>query len=349
MQRFVWQDVVKSATTFVDSDWAGCKTTCRSTSGGVVTLGAHAIMSWSATQAVVALSSGEAELYALTKGAATTLGVMSLGEDFGMSFHAKVGSDASAAIGMVNRTGAGKLRHIRVQYLWIQDVVKSGQIGIEKVPGADNPADVFTKHVDVHTMRKHCWRLGYEALGTRASTAPTLNVLLGMLQSHFPEGDLEPEINEANNEKNEYETLYNRKTYEANGYKKLYEEDGKARRCRDRDEDSRRGPEQMDDWNRQGAYVVRAHERPRLELFTPLRVAGSPQAKSLTPTRITKGTYIDNGEKFRIIDTWTARNTAHRAMNRQWIGSTAFILKAAETQPYMQNNEPFEITQQNSA
>ena len=127
-------------------------------------LGSHAVMNWSATQQVVALSSGEAELYAMTKGAANTKGMMSLGMDFGMMFHGRIGCDSSAAIGMVNRTGVGKLRHIRVQYLWIQGVVKSGELSVSKVPGLENPADVLTKYTDARTMQGHTWRLGYEFL-----------------------------------------------------------------------------------------------------------------------------------------------------------------------------------------
>ncbi len=125
-------------------------------------LGSHMVMAWSSTQGVVALSSGEAELYALTKGAANTLGMISLALDFGMYLDGKVHSDASAAIGMVNRTGAGKLRHVRVQYLWVQDKVRSGELGVVKVPGEENPVDLLTKHVDAHTLSRHVWRLGFE-------------------------------------------------------------------------------------------------------------------------------------------------------------------------------------------
>ena len=147
VQRFVWQQPSKLVETFVDSDWAGCKATCRSTSGGAILLGSHTVSTWSTTQAVVALSSGEAELYALTKGAAHTLGMLSLAQDFGMTLDARIHSDASAAIAMVNRTGAGKLRHVRVQYLWLQSKVKMNELQVSKVPGTDNPADVLTKHV----------------------------------------------------------------------------------------------------------------------------------------------------------------------------------------------------------
>ena len=87
-------------------------------------IGEHLISSWSTTQAIVALSSGEAELYAMVKGATRALGIMSLAADFGDAVDGLVKTDANAAIGIVNRTGVGKLRHVRVQYLWLK--IKSG-------------------------------------------------------------------------------------------------------------------------------------------------------------------------------------------------------------------------------
>ena len=44
-----------------DSDWAGCRRSRKSTSGGVVTIGGGVVNTWSTTQGLVALSSGEAE------------------------------------------------------------------------------------------------------------------------------------------------------------------------------------------------------------------------------------------------------------------------------------------------
>ncbi len=54
--------------TYVDANWAGCLSTRKSTSGGVVVVGGGCVKSWSSTQGSVALSSGESELYALVKG-----------------------------------------------------------------------------------------------------------------------------------------------------------------------------------------------------------------------------------------------------------------------------------------
>ena len=98
-------------------------------------MGYHTAKTWSTTQAVVALSSGEAELYALTKGAPTALGLSSLAADFGLELHLKIHTDASAAIGIVHRQGVGKLRHVRVQYLWIQSKVQNGDLSVRKIYG----------------------------------------------------------------------------------------------------------------------------------------------------------------------------------------------------------------------
>jgi hypothetical protein len=66
MPRLVWNRLFQSPVTdlklYVDTDFAGCHTTRRSTSGGLVMHGNHCLKHWSTTQTTVALSSGEAEL-----------------------------------------------------------------------------------------------------------------------------------------------------------------------------------------------------------------------------------------------------------------------------------------------
>ena len=68
----------KHVDVYVDSDWAGCKQTRRSTSGGVLKVGRHVLRTWSATQPTVATSSGEAEIIAISDGAARGLGLRSV-------------------------------------------------------------------------------------------------------------------------------------------------------------------------------------------------------------------------------------------------------------------------------
>ena len=122
-------------TVYSDTECAGCRETRKSTSGGVLMIGAHLIKTCSATQAVIALSNGEAEYYGLVKAAAQAIGVKSVIKDFGIKEDKKINvkSDASAAIGIAQRRGLGKVRHIEVNQLWLQEKVANGTIIIEKI------------------------------------------------------------------------------------------------------------------------------------------------------------------------------------------------------------------------
>jgi hypothetical protein len=128
-----------------DSDWAGCLRTRRSTTGGVATLSGTAIKSWSSTQATVAQSSGEAEYYALARAAAEGLGIQALMNDLGWDVMVRVWVDSSAAKSIASRIGLGKIRHLEVKFLWIQEMVKSRRIQIRKIRGDANPGDNMTK------------------------------------------------------------------------------------------------------------------------------------------------------------------------------------------------------------
>ena len=64
INHYAYQDEVDRIVTWTDTDFAGCKKGRKSTSGGMMMLGTHVIKSWSTNQAVIALSSGEAEIMA---------------------------------------------------------------------------------------------------------------------------------------------------------------------------------------------------------------------------------------------------------------------------------------------
>ena len=57
-----YQDFPRDLVGSSDSDWAGCKRTRKSTSGGAIRYGSHLLKSWSRTQDTISLSSAEAEL-----------------------------------------------------------------------------------------------------------------------------------------------------------------------------------------------------------------------------------------------------------------------------------------------
>ena len=83
-----------------------------------------------------------------------------------------VHSDATAAIGIARRKGLGKIRHLDVTDLWIQDKIRSKQIRLLKVLGADNVADIFTKYVDRSTLEKALKNMNVLKVEGRPACAP---------------------------------------------------------------------------------------------------------------------------------------------------------------------------------
>ena len=140
-------------------------------------LGTHTIKTWSKTQSLIALSSGEAELYATLRAAAESLGVMSMMKDLGYHIMGQIWSDASAALGIIHRKGLGKTRHIDTGLLWIQQTAAEQRLKFAKILGKHNPADLFTKHLDQATNEGHTATLQYRFNIGRAREAPKLHGL----------------------------------------------------------------------------------------------------------------------------------------------------------------------------
>ena len=116
----------------------------------------------SVNQKNIALSSGEAELYAANRGAAEALGLKAIGHDLLDTLYIVLNVDANAAIRIASRRGLGKIRHIETQELWLQEHIRNGTSTIVKVPGSENPADLMTKHLTAAVMGKHCEALGLQ-------------------------------------------------------------------------------------------------------------------------------------------------------------------------------------------
>ena len=228
----------------------------------------------------------------------------------GVEIDGRVHTDSSAALGITSRKGLGKLRHVRVQTLWVQDKLREKQFLLAKVLGEDNVADLFTKNLDASTMTKHMLGLGFMIASGRAAGAPSL---VNMILEHSGLSQDQPVAGEP-----------------AVGTR------GPAWAARDVSPSGIGLAQQLDDqWVQEDGSCTRVHVRPRTCLFTPLRVEGAPPAKALCNTRITEGTYCDNNEAFSIVDSWTARAVAHRPLARPWVGSTRFI-RIGDTAPNFQ-------------
>ena len=133
-------------------------------------MGNHLIKSWSATQKNIPLSSDEAELVAAVRTSTEALGLVQLAYDWGLLLSARIFVDSSAAIGIANRKGNGRMRHVRVGDLWIQELVEEEELDLRKVNGKENMADAFTKHLTQNVMEEHLQRMSTEFRGGRAAT-----------------------------------------------------------------------------------------------------------------------------------------------------------------------------------
>ena len=159
---------------YSDSNWAGCIKTRKSTQGGACMLGQHCIKTWSSTQAIIALSSGEAEYYGVVKATSVGLGCRAMLQDFNVSVSLRVHTDAEAAKGIASRVGLGKTRHISVHYLWVQERIRSGDMELHKVRGEANPADLMTKYMNSQTIIHHMKTFSFTHCEGRSSLTPII-------------------------------------------------------------------------------------------------------------------------------------------------------------------------------
>ena len=171
LYTYPFQDPTNQLDVYVDTDFAGCKSTRRSTSGGAAMHGKHHVKHWSKTQTTVCLSSGEAELRGISDGLAQAIGLQSIARDLGITYHIKMWSDATAAIGIARRRGMGKIRHLDVMDLWVQEKFTSKAASIDKVLGTENPADILTKYVERAGLTAALAKLGVLSAQGKSSSA----------------------------------------------------------------------------------------------------------------------------------------------------------------------------------
>ena len=86
------------------------------------------------------------------------LGVRSMCEEWRLSEPCEASllwADASAALSVAKRQGAGKMRHINVKSLWLQEKAVQKILSYDKIKGEDNPSDGLTKHVRKELIDKY--------------------------------------------------------------------------------------------------------------------------------------------------------------------------------------------------
>ena len=118
-------------------------------------------------------------------------------EDLGVNLPLRVWTDSTASMGICQRQGLGKLRHVDTRALWLQQKVRRGEVELRKVKGTENPADLFTKHLSSPTVVEGLLKVfGCEYRAGRPEGAPELRrgqgtqagALLNLLERGYQRG-----------------------------------------------------------------------------------------------------------------------------------------------------------------
>ena len=95
--------------------------------------------------------------------------------DFGaVNPRVSIGMDASAAIGIAQRNGLNKVRHVEVDILWLQEQMARRILPIGKIPGPQNPSDLCTERVGVGLIEQYMKQLSLYYEEGRAAVAQQL-------------------------------------------------------------------------------------------------------------------------------------------------------------------------------
>ena len=129
--------------------------------------GGHCLKTWSVTQGPIALSSAEAEYYAMVDGVVRAFGAQAMCIEVGIAGAegpVELGTDSSAAKSFASRRGLGKARHVQTRLLWLQQAVADRRVLVRKVRGSENPADLLTKYLGQEAVSRIAGRLNIELL-----------------------------------------------------------------------------------------------------------------------------------------------------------------------------------------
>ena len=111
---------------------------------------------------MIALSSAEAEFYALVSCIAQSMAEQTTACDLGLQLSVRIMMDATAGIAIASRRGLGKVKHVDNQFLWVQEMIQNGKIQVTKKHTSEMLADVMTKAVTEPLMNRMLTTMQFE-------------------------------------------------------------------------------------------------------------------------------------------------------------------------------------------
>jgi hypothetical protein len=143
-------------TIYTDSDWAGERVDRKSTGGNITYINGIPINWQSKKQNIVALSSTEAELYALTEAVREALFIKQWFEYYVTNhFRIEIRCDNNGAILIADHsTNHNRTKHIDIRCFFIREHINEQLFKLNYVKSQQNVADLFTKSLETQVFHK---------------------------------------------------------------------------------------------------------------------------------------------------------------------------------------------------
>ena len=105
------------------------------------------ITHWSRTQPTVTNSSCKSELVALHTAGGEAKLLQQVLQHMNQERSIVIHSESTAALATVRKRGPGRLKHMDIKHLWLQEAARAGELILNYVPSAFNLADLLTKSI----------------------------------------------------------------------------------------------------------------------------------------------------------------------------------------------------------
>ena len=148
---------------YSDADWANDLDSHHSTSGNVFVISKGAISWLSQKQAIVALSTAEAEYIALGSATQEAIWLRQLLSDLKVNVQepTEIFEDNQRSIAMAkNPVGHKRSKHIDIRHHFIREAVQAGTVRLSYCPSKEMVVDIFTKSLPKEQFMKLRKELG---------------------------------------------------------------------------------------------------------------------------------------------------------------------------------------------
>ena len=158
---FPCDEEIRQISGYVDGDWACDDFDRKSVSGGVIMVAGCRMHSHSRGTADHALSSGESEIMSMSELLKDCLLLQFNMQFAGMGkIPIQMYTDASVCRQFVHRRGVGRMKHLDVRHMWLQDMLEKGAYSVKKISREVNPSDMMTHPPSSQELEKFLPMIG---------------------------------------------------------------------------------------------------------------------------------------------------------------------------------------------